>query len=73
MMRNRIAELIDRLGVTAYRFAEETGITKNTVYDLKNRPEQFPTAGVFDRIIRAYPKVMPNDIVEWVDEDEDEG
>jgi DNA-binding Xre family transcriptional regulator len=66
-MRNRINELIQTLGVSAYRFAEQTGITKNTVYLLKNNPSQFPSSEVFDRIITVY-KVTPNDIVEWCPE-----
>jgi DNA-binding Xre family transcriptional regulator len=63
-MKNRIKELIESLGVTAYRFSEDTGITKTTVYALKNNPDQFPSKEVFDRIIAVY-KVTPNDIVAW--------
>lgn len=65
-MRNKIDRLISNLGVSAYRFAEDTGITKNTVYLLKNNPKQFPTGEIFDKIIETY-KVSPNDIVEWVE------
>lgn len=68
-MRNRIKQLIESLGVTAYRFSEDTGITKNTVYLLKNNPSQFPSRDVFDSIIKRY-RVTPNDIVEWVEKDE---
>ncbi len=67
-MRNRIDELIKKLGVSAYRFAEDTGITKNTVYLLRNNPSQFPSGDVFDRIISTY-KVTPEEIVEWVPEE----
>lgn len=67
-MKNRIDELIKQLGVSAYRFAEDTGITKNTIYLLKNNPSQFPSGEVFDRIIATY-KVTPSDIVEWVPEE----
>jgi hypothetical protein len=56
------------LGVSAYRFAEDTGITKNTVYSLKNNPSQFPSGEVFDRIISTY-KVSVNEIIEWVEKD----
>ncbi len=63
-MRNRIESLLKELDVTAYRFAEDTGITKNTVYSLKNNPAQFPSGEVFDRIIKQY-KVTPNQIVEY--------
>lgn len=68
-MRNRIKKLIESLDVSAYRFAEQTGITKNTVYLLKNNPSQFPSSEIFDRIISVY-KVTPNDIVEWHPETE---
>lgn len=67
-IKNRISELIAQLGITAYRFSEDTGISKNTVYLLKNNPSQFPSQDIFDRIIRAY-KVTPNDIVEWTPKD----
>ncbi|MCM0593337.1 MAG: helix-turn-helix transcriptional regulator [Gloeotrichia echinulata IR180] len=67
-MKNKIDSLIKRLGVSAYRFAEDTGITKNTVYSLKNNPSQFPSGEVFDRIISTY-KVSVNEIIEWVEKD----
>ena len=63
-MKNRIESLLKELGVTAYRFAEDTGITKNTVYSLKNNPAQFPSGEVFERIIAKY-QVNPNQIVEY--------
>ena len=63
-MKNRVEHLIQQLGITAYRFSEDTGISKNTVYLLKNNPNQFPSGEVFDRIIERY-RVSPNDIVEW--------
>lgn len=68
-MKNRINDLIHRLGVTAYRFSEDTGISKTTVYLLKNNPNQFPSGDVFDRIIEKY-NVAPNDIVERSKSDE---
>lgn len=67
-MKNKIDSFIKQLGVSAYRFTEDTGITKNTVYSLKNNPLQFPSGDVFDRIITTY-KVTPGDIVEWVPEE----
>lgn len=66
-MRNRINKLIEELGVTAYRFAQQTGISRNTVYLLKGNPSQFPSGEIFDRIITTY-QVTPNDIVEWYEE-----
>ena len=67
-MKNRFAALLKELGVTAYRFAEDTGISRNTVYLLKNNPSQFPSGEVFDRVIGHYG-VSPNDIVERVSDD----
>ncbi len=69
-MRNRINDLIQGLGITAYRFSEDTGISKTTVYLLKNNPSQFPSEKIFDRIIEKY-KVTPNEIVEWTPETTD--
>jgi DNA-binding Xre family transcriptional regulator len=67
-MKNKIDTLIKQLGISAYRFAEDTGITRNTVYSLKNNPLQFPSGDIFDRIISTY-KVRLDDIVEWVPEE----
>lgn len=63
-MKNKVDELIKKIGVTPYSFAKETGISKNTVYLLKNNPLQFPSKEVFSRVIKTYG-VTPNDIVEW--------
>lgn len=62
-MKNRISELIEGLGITAYKFAKETGISMNTVYLLKNNPNQYPSSDICDRIIDAFPQITPNDIV----------
>ena len=70
-MKNRIDQLIQQLGITAYRFSEDTGISKNNVYLLKNNPNQFPSGDVFDKIIEKY-RVTPNDIVEWIPQSEKE-
>jgi predicted transcriptional regulator len=68
-MKNRISKLIEELNITAYQFAKETGITLNTIYLLRNNPDQFPSGNVFSRIIKRY-KLSPNDIVECADEAE---
>lgn len=67
VMRNKIGQLIARLGVTPYRFAKETGINPTTVYLLKNDPSKFPREQIWSRIIATY-KVQPNDIVEYSDD-----
>jgi|688.fasta_scaffold924917_1 DNA-binding XRE family transcriptional regulator len=61
-MKNRVKQLIADLGISAYRFAEDTGISKNTVYLLKNNPDQFPSGDICDRIIDTY-QVSIADIV----------
>jgi predicted transcriptional regulator len=63
-MKNRIEELIKKLKVSGYRFAQDTDIPQNTVYRLKNNPKHFPSSDVCDRIIKAYPQVKIQDIVE---------
>jgi len=63
-MKNKVDSLIKSLGITPYRFAEMTGISKNTVYLLKNNPSQFPSEPVFDRIIGTFPQVQVQDIIE---------
>jgi DNA-binding Xre family transcriptional regulator len=63
-MRNRIERLVEDLGITPYRLAKDTGISKNTVYLLISNPSQFPKGEVFEKIIESY-RVTPNDIVEW--------
>lgn len=67
MMVNKIDQLIESLGISAYRFAEETGITRTTIYLLKNNPNQFPSGEICDRIIKTYG-VSVLDIVEWREE-----
>lgn len=66
-MKNQLSRLIERLKVSAYKFAKDTGIPQNTIYSLKNAPNRFPSGDVFDRIIKAYPEVTPNDIVSYGD------
>lgn len=69
-MKNKIPELIERLGISAYQLAGDTGISRNTIYMLKKNPTQFPSKDVFDKIITKY-QVTPNDLVEWVPDDEE--
>lgn len=64
-MRNRIEHILREQGVTAYRMAKDIGISRTSVYKLKNNPEVFPSGDVFEGLIRAYG-VTPSDIVEFV-------
>jgi hypothetical protein len=63
-MKNRISDLIKELKVSGYKFAQDTGIPQATVYSLKNTPDRFPSGDICDRIMRAYPQVGIEDIVE---------
>jgi len=68
-MRNRVKELVDSRGLTVYRFWQETGISRNTAYELYNNPDRYPMADVMEAICRTY-KVTPSDVIEWIpDED----
>ena len=73
MMKNKIDQLITELGVSAYKFAQDTGITKNTVYLLKNNPLQFPTGEVLDRIINTYGVGLESIIEHVPDSKENQG
>jgi predicted transcriptional regulator len=63
-MKNRIGDLIKELEVSGYKFAQDTGIPLTTIYKLKNTPARFPSGDICDRIIKAYPQVKIDDIVE---------
>lgn len=63
-MKNRIGKLMEELKVSGYKFAQDTGIPQTTVYALKNTPNRFPSGDICDQIIKAYPQVRIEDIVE---------
>lgn len=62
-MRNKIAGLPDLVGDTHYAIAEKTKLPRQTIYRLKNNPEQWPSKKVVSSIIEAYG-VSVSDIVE---------
>jgi hypothetical protein len=64
-MRNKIKQLVDSRGLSIYRFWQDTGISRNTAYDLYNNPDRYPMADVMDAIIKTY-KVDPGDVIEWI-------
>lgn len=66
---NKIKEFVDTRGISAYRFAQEAGITYNTAYSFYNNPKKRIGAAVLDRICDAY-KIQPSEIIEWVDPDD---
>lgn len=66
-MRNKIKELLDSRGITRYEFWKKTGVAQRTAYDLYDKPEQYPSGEVMDKICSTYG-VMPNDVIEWIPE-----
>jgi DNA-binding Xre family transcriptional regulator len=64
-IRNRVKDLVDSRGLTVYRFWQETGISRNTAYELYNNPDRYPMADVMDAICKTY-LVTPNDVLEWI-------
>lgn len=68
-MRNWIKQLVDSRGISIYRFWQDTGISRNTAYDLYNTPSRYPTAEVMEAIIKTY-NLEPNDVIECVSEGE---
>jgi DNA-binding XRE family transcriptional regulator len=63
-LRNRIKVLVDDLGVTPYKFAQEVGIAYNTAYRLYNKPEKLPDISVVQKICDTY-QVQVDKVVYW--------
>lgn len=64
-MRNKIKEFIEAKGVTVYQFRQMTGIANKTAYDLVNKPEQYPSREVMDKICSTF-QIQPSELLEWV-------
>lgn len=54
MIRNDIKTLVDRLGITPYKFWKETGLAKDTAYGLYKKPEYIPKKDVMERLAVTY-------------------
>jgi DNA-binding Xre family transcriptional regulator len=67
MMRNKIKQFVDSRGITVYRFREMTGISNKTAYDLVNKPKQYPSREVMQKICSTF-KVQPGELIEWVED-----
>ena len=67
-MRNKIKSFIESQGLTVYQFRQKTGIANKTAYDLVNKPEQYPSRDVMDKICTAF-KIQPGVLLEWVPND----
>lgn len=53
-VKNHLKHLIDREGITPYRFRQETGVHKITAYRLYNDPEYIPGKEVIEAIGNTY-------------------
>lgn len=65
VMKNKLKAFLETRNLTVYQFRKLTGIANKTAYDLVNRPEQYPSREVMDKICAAF-EVQPNEIIEWV-------
>lgn len=63
-VRNKIKILVDDLGLTPYKFAQEVGIAYNTAYRLCNNPDRLPDIGVIKKICDTY-RVQVDKVVYW--------
>ena len=62
-LRNRVKTLVDGLKLSPYKFAQEVGISHNTVYRLYNQPDALPDIKVVGKICGRFPGTQPNDVV----------
>ncbi|TBR56505.1 DNA-binding protein [Westiellopsis prolifica IICB1] len=64
-VRNTIRRFIDeKLKITRYEFSERTGLSKTTVYNLYDNPEQIPNRLALNKICDCY-KIQPCELLEW--------
>ncbi|MBN3945039.1 MAG: helix-turn-helix transcriptional regulator [Nostoc sp. NMS7] len=64
-VRNTIRRFIDeKLKITRYEFSERTGLSKTTVYNLYDNPEQIPNGLALNKICDCY-KIQPCELLEW--------
>jgi DNA-binding XRE family transcriptional regulator len=68
-VRNKIKELIDRKGISVYRFQKDVGIAQGTAYSLYNNPSQLPSSTVIGKICDAY-RVPVQDVLIWIPPEE---
>jgi DNA-binding Xre family transcriptional regulator len=67
MIRLRLAEVLAQRGWTAYRLAQETGLTVPAAYRLAKRDRRLARieAATLDRLCLALD-VQPGQLLEWV-------
>lgn len=64
-VRNTVRRFInEKLKVTRYEFSERTGLSKTTVYNLYDNPEQIPNKLALNKICGCY-KIQPCELLEW--------
>jgi DNA-binding Xre family transcriptional regulator len=64
-VRNTVRRFIDeKLKITRYEFSERTGLSKTTVYNLYDNPEQIPNGLALNKICDCY-KIQPGELLEW--------
>ena len=64
-MRNKIKAFLESRGISRYRFWNDTGNAQRTAYDLYDKPEQYPSGDVMDKICTTY-EIQPGELLEWV-------
>ncbi len=65
---NTIGQFISQLGITRYRFWQDTDLGRDTAYRLCNDPNYIPTGQVLDKICATY-KIQPGILLTWIPED----
>lgn len=53
-MQNKIRQIIEAKGITAYRFWKDTGVARATAFRLAADPSYIPGNDAMDKICRAY-------------------
>ena len=54
MIRNDIKALVDRMGITRYRFWKDTGLSRETAYRLYDEPNYVPKKDVMEKLAETY-------------------
>ncbi|MBD2100657.1 helix-turn-helix transcriptional regulator [Leptolyngbya sp. FACHB-261] len=67
-LRNKIKDLVDGRGITPYRFWKDTGLSRNTAYNLYNDPTYIPGAEIITAICEVY-KCQPGDFLMWLEDE----
>lgn len=66
MIRNKIKQFVDGLGITRFQLYKATGISRTTVYALYDDPRRIPDEETVLRIVQVYG-CKTSDLVEIVE------